>query len=450
MTLTLGIAGRERSTVAAPVTRLPRPLVKLLLPVKRAIWRVLRSALLRYVRAEPASHGTDEKPVKVYIFLVSAWGMGGTIRAAINLAGYLADRYEVEIISTYRRNEQPYFAFDPRVKVVALDDQRAGAIPRLQRPLRAVLTRFSSAIYHPLDIRKHNHNLWTDLQLVRHMRRAEGIAIASRPGHIIQLADLALPGVITVGLEQMNLQSHAKNLRKAMLRRYPRLAGFAVLTDQDRAAYERAMNGTAPPIWRLPNTVRAIEPPRADLSAKRVFAAGRFTPQKGYDFLIHAWAPVARKHPDWELKLCGNGQSKKRLQNRIEEEGIGAQTILAGPTDDVPGEMAQASIYALSSRFEGFPLVLVEAMSKGMACVAFDCPTGPADIIDDHRNGLLVPAKDVAGLSAALMEMIEDEELRRRCGAAAIETARAYTMAEIGPKWDEMLQALLRQRSPRA
>ena len=96
--------------------------------------------------------------------------------------------------------------------------------------------------------------------------------------------------------------------------------------------------------------------------------------------------------------------------------------------------MAQASVYALSSRFEGFPLVLVEAMSKGMACVAFDCPTGPADIIDDHRNGLLVPAKDVEGLTAALMEMVEDEELRRRCGDAAIETAREYTMAAIGPE----------------
>ncbi len=111
--------------------------------------------------------------------------------------------------------------------------------------------------------------------------------------------------------------------------------------------------------------------------------------------------------------------------------------------------MAQASIYALSSRFEGFPLVLVEAMSKGMACVAFDCPTGPGDIIDDHRNGLLVPAKDVEGLTAALMEMVEDEELRRRCGDAALETAREYTMAAIGPKWDEMLQALLQQHAAR-
>ena len=101
----------------------------------------------------------------------------------------------------------------------------------------------------------------------------------------------------------------------------------------------------------------------------------------------------------------------------------------------------------LSSRYEGFPLVLVEAMSKGMAVVAFDCPTGPADIVDDHRNGLLVPAKDVEGLTAAMTEMVEDEELRRRCGAAAVETARDYTMAAIGPRWDEMLQALVRERA---
>ena len=427
------------------MTRLPRPLVKLLIVFKRMVQRVLRSVLVRYARGQPdPSQDADRK---VYILLVSAWGMGGTIRAAINLAGYLADHKDVEIISTYRRNDEPYFAFDPRVKVVALEDQRKDAIPRHLRPLHAVLRRVPSALYHPADIRKHNHNLWTDIQLVRRLRRARGIAIASRPGHNILLADLALPGLISIGLEQMNLASHAKNLRKAMIKRYRKLDALAVLTEQDRAAYERAMNGSAPPMWTLPNTVRAIEPPRADPSAKRILAAGRLTPQKGYDFLIHAWAAVAREHPDWELKICGNGRSRSRLLARIEEEGIGDQTVIAGPTDDVPGEMAKASIYALSSRFEGFPLVLVEAMSKGMACVAFDCPTGPGDVIEDHRNGLLVPAKDVDGLSAALREMIEDEDLRRRCGDAAVATAERYTMAAIGPKWDEMMQALLQQRA---
>ncbi len=430
------------------MTRLPRPLVKLLILVKRAVLRVLRSALLRYVRAAPDPSLDPERTV--YILLVSAWGMGGTIRAAINLAGYLADHKDVEIVSTYRRREEPYFAFDPRVKVMALDDERKGATPARLRPLRAVLRRIPSALYHPADIRKHNHSLWTDIRLVRLLRRQRGVVIGSRPGHNILVADLKVPGLVGIGLEQMNLRSHAKNLRKAMLRRYRDLDGLAVLTEQDREEYGRAMNGTAPPMWRIPNTVARVEPPRADLSAKRIFAAGRYTAQKGYDFLIPAFAPVAAAHPEWELKLCGRGKDTQKLRALIAEEGLEDRVILDGPTDDVPGEMAQASIYALSSRYEGFPLVLIEAMSKGMACVAFDCPTGPADIIDDHRNGLLVPARDVEGLTAALMELVSDEDLRRRCGEAALETAQGFTMAAIGPKWDEMMQALLQQRAARA
>jgi glycosyltransferase involved in cell wall biosynthesis len=417
-----------------------------LLP-KRAVLRVLRAALLRYVRAAPAE-GQDPGR-KVYILLVSAWGMGGTIRAAINLAGHLASHHDVEIVSTYRRREEPYFAFDPRVTVTALDDERPGAHRGPRRVARAVLRRIPSALYHPADIRKHNHSLWTDIRFVRMLRGKRGIAIASRPGQNILLADIGVPGLITVGLEQMNLRSHGKNLRKAMLRRYRDLDALAVLTDEDMADYERSMNGTAPPMWRLPNTVREIEPPSADLSAKRIFAAGRYTPQKGYDMLLRAFAPVAERHPDWELKIFGRGKREKELRALVAELGLEDQVELPGPTDDVPGEMARASVYALSSRYEGFPLVLIEAMAKGMACVAFACPTGPADIVDDHRNGLLVPAKDVEGFSAALEEMLSDEDLRRRCGAAALETARGYTMAAIGPKWDEMLQALVREHAQR-
>ena len=108
-----------------------------------------------------------------------------------------------------------------------------------------------------------------------------------------------------------------------------------------------------------------------------------------------------RAHPDWELKICGHGRDPGRAcRHGSTRRASATQATLAGPTDDVPGEMAQASIYALSSRFEGFPLVLVEAMSKGMACVAFDCPTGPADIIDDHRNGLLVAGQGRRGPDA--------------------------------------------------
>jgi glycosyltransferase involved in cell wall biosynthesis len=104
--------------------------------------------------------------------------------------------------------------------------------------------------------------------------------------------------------------------------------------------------------------------------------------------------------------------------------------------------MATSSIFVLSSRFEGFPLVLLEAMSKGLGIVAFDCPTGPADIVDDHRNGILVPAADVAGLARGIIELIEDDALRRRCAAAAVETAHRYTMEQVGPQWNALLDEL--------
>ena len=412
---------------------------------KRAVRRVLRSLLLRYVRAAPREDAGGRP--KVFILLVSAWGMGGTIRAAINLAGYLAADNDVEILSTYRRRAEPYFAFGDGVEVTALDNERAGATPLLQRPVRALLRGVPSALYPPADIRMHNHSLWTDVRLVRRLRRSRGHLIATRPGLNILAAELAVPGLVTVGVEQMNLRSHGKRLRRAMIRRYRRLDGLAVLTSDDMEDYERAFNGGAPPMWRIPNTVRDIEPPQADMSARRIFAAGRYTSQKGYDMLIPAFAPVAEKHPDWELKLCGRGVWTQKLERMVEELGLAGRVTLAGPTDDIPAEMAQASVYVLSSRYEGFPLVLIEAMSKGMAVVAFDCPTGPADIVADHENGILVPPKDVAGLTAGLMEMVEDEELRRRCGAAAVETARGYTMSAVGPRWDEMLQHLSQQRA---
>jgi glycosyltransferase involved in cell wall biosynthesis len=124
----------------------------------------------------------------------------------------------------------------------------------------------------------------------------------------------------------------------------------------------------------------------------------------------------------------------------VARRGLGDCITLAPAAEDLGAEMERASIYVLSSRFEGFPLVLLEAMGKGMAPVAFDCPTGPGEIIDDHRNGLLVRRERKRALGRALLEMIEDDDLRHACGAAAVETAREYTMAAVGPLWDALLR----------
>jgi glycosyltransferase involved in cell wall biosynthesis len=121
---------------------------------------------------------------------------------------------------------------------------------------------------------------------------------------------------------------------------------------------------------------------------------------------------------------------------------------LMGSTNTMGEELAKASVYAMSSRFEGFPMVLLEAMSKGLAVVSFDCPRGPADLITPGEDGLLVPNGDVDGLARGLLQLIEDEELRRRMGAAAVRTAARYEVEAVGRQWDRLLADLLEELSP--
>jgi glycosyltransferase involved in cell wall biosynthesis len=421
-----------------------------ILRIRRAAFRAIRRALLAYARAKPDPAGVPGAERRVFILLWTAWGMGGTIRAAFNLAEYLVEHgYEVEVLSAVRDRDEPFFGtFPAGVKVTALHDRRASAQPGgLRGRLQRSLVGLSSVLMPTADRAVTGFNLWTDVALVRRLRRRSGVLIGTRPGVNIAIGRLRLPGMTAVGLEQMNLSKHNKHLRRAMRRTYPYLDALVVLTEQDREAYARLLDGKVA-LHRIPNTVRPLPGAKADLSAKTVYTAGRFRWQKGFDLLIPAWAETARAHPDWRLRVRGAGHFQERLEGLIEQHGLQDSVSLEGPAEDIGSDMAAASVFVLSSRFEGFPLILLEAMSKGMGVVAFDCPTGPADIVDDHRNGLLVPHEDVDRLATAIREIVEDEELRRRAAEAAIETAQHYTIEEIGPLWVELLSGLSRASTP--
>jgi glycosyltransferase involved in cell wall biosynthesis len=284
----------------------------------------------------------------------------------------------------------------------------------------------------------------TDGRLVRRLRASGGdVVVATRPAWGLIAAAAAPPEAITIVQEHMHLRAHRPALAADVRRRYRELDALVTLTSGDLSAYGAALAGSGTRLALIPNAVPDTGECAA-LDATIVVAAGRLNPQKGFDMLIRAFGPVARRHPGWQLRIFGGGPQRDALRRLIMDEGLYDDVFLMGPTRDLGAALAHAGIFALSSRFEGFGMVLVEAMRCGLPVVSFNCPHGPSEIITPGRDGELVPAGDVAAMSSALDELIADPARRRAYGAAAREAARAYDPAAIAERWEALLAELER------
>jgi len=386
----------------------------------------------------------------VGILIIHGFGMGGTVRTVFNQAAYLSRDHDVEIVSQLRERKEPFFALPPGVTLTPVDDRvDTDRLGRLEKRLHERLTRRPSLLVHEVDVSYPRITLWTDLQLVRYLRRQRGgILMATRPSLNLLLGQLAAPGVLTVGQEHMNFPQHNPAIATTLHREYRRLDALTVLTNGDLEDYSRVLAGSGTRVTRIPNSVSPLTGGPADPTSRIVVAAGRLTNQKGFDRLIPAFQQVAAAHPDWSLRIYGSGPHRAKLQRAILDRGLYNNVRLMGRANSMGEEFAKASIYVMSSRFEGFPMVLLEAMSKGLAVVSFDCPRGPADLITAGEDGLLVPNGDIDGLAQGLLQLVDDEDRRRRLGAAAVRTAAHYDAEAVGRQWDDLLSDLLTEHSP--
>jgi glycosyltransferase involved in cell wall biosynthesis len=384
-------------------------------------------------RREPGDGG-------VQILLQHAWGMGGTIRTTLNLADHLAATRPVEIVSLLRTRDAPFLPHPDGVELSALDDRRPGHARGLAE---RVLGALPSLLVHPEDFAHASATLWTDVLLVRWLRSLRGgVAIGTRPAFNVLLAALAPPGVVTIGQEHMNFIAHRPRLAADLRRWYARLDALAVLTEDDRRDYGAALSGARTRVERIPNALPKLDGGVSPLTEKVIVGAGRLNGQKGFDRLIDAFVPIAREHPDWRLRIYGSGPKRAELGRQVAALGLGDSVELMGATRRIGEQMSHASVFALSSRVEGFGMVIIEAMSKGLPVVSFDCPRGPAEIVTDGVDGRLVRDGDIAAFTAALLDLIGDEERRRAFGAAALEKSRSYEIGTVGPRWDALLDEL--------
>lgn len=221
-----------------------------------------------------------------------------------------------------------------------------------------------------------------------------------------------------------------------------KLAHLVVLTKADAITW-RNMRGK---ITQIYNLIEAVGESNNIGYEKTIIAVGRLEPEKGFDYLIEAWNLVAVRHPDWTLHIWGQGSCRKLLEDLIIERKLENQVFLKGTTRNVIEEYQRSYAYVLSSFYEGLPMVLLEAMSCRLPLVAFDCPCGPAETIQEGKNGFLVPVGDCQALAERICRLIEDPELRERMAAESLVLSEAYHLEKIMKQWMALFDSLVKKQ----
>lgn len=215
---------------------------------------------------------------------------------------------------------------------------------------------------------------------------------------------------------------------------------FIVLTKEDKGYW-----GNLPNIEVIPNAAKFIGNTYSDVLRHRVIAVGRMDYQKGFDRLVCAWEIVqcCGRFNDWHLDIFGQGEWRDMLQQMIDERGLGASVALNAPTKSIGREYADSAMLVMSSNYEGFPMVMIEAMACGLPVVSFDFKCGPKDIINNNENGILVQNGDIQGLADAMMRLMEDESMRKRMSEEAKKVVDTYSEETVMKQWTKLFESLV-------
>ena len=213
---------------------------------------------------------------------------------------------------------------------------------------------------------------------------------------------------------------------------------IVLLTEEDKRLNWQGNNK----VTVIPNPISVNSSGKPNLQIHRVISVGRLTKPKNYPSLVRAFAIVVRKHPDWVLDIFGSGNEEGIIKKEISLNGLENKVRLQGASGKVEEEMRNASIFAMTSVYEGLPLVLLEAISCGMPVTAYACPCGPKDIITDGKDGFLVPIGDEKLLAEKICRLIEDEPLRQQIGQAALLRSQDFAPGLIIDKWMDLFLSL--------
>lgn len=362
---------------------------------------------------------------------------GGVERVLTTKANYYADvlGYEIYIILTDGNGKAPYYPLSPNIKIINLDINFEE------------LWHLSFLKKIPVYLKKQRVFKRKLTETLMEIKPDITVSLLRREINFITSIKDGSKKVGEIHINKYNYRNFEENqtnfIKKLfskwwmnnLISKLKELDKFVVLSNEDKTNWSELNNVTV-----IPNPLSFIPYNQKNIQSKKIIAVGRYVYQKGFDLLLEAWKEVNRKYPDWELNIYGNG-NRKQYKILIDEELNNCH--LNAATSDIAEKYAESSIFVLSSRFEGFGMVLVEAMSCGLPCVSFACPCGPKDIINDGIDGLLVPNGDIEALADKICYLIENEDVRISMGQKAKENIKRFSEENVMSQWQTLFDNLL-------
>ena len=382
----------------------------------------------------------QDRSLKI-VYCTPALYMAGGVERVLSLkANYFADHYgyDITIVLTEGKNKPLFYPLSDKIKVVNLDIdfeelwtcsflKKILVYLKKQRIYKKKLTEELMRLRPDITISLLRREI-NFLTSVKDGSKKIGELHVNRANYRnFEAGEANAIKNLFAKLWMRNLVSHLKRLDR-----------FVVLTEEDKASWIELNNVIVIPD-PLAFTIDEVSP----LTNKRVIAVGRYVYQKGFDLLLQAWAKMENQHSDWELVVYGMGD-RDPYEQIIDDLRIDrSRCHLYGSTPDIKKEYLNSSLFVFSSRFEGFGMVLIEAMACGLPVVSFDCPCGPKDIVRHDEDGILVPSGDADSLADALHRLMSDDDLRKDMASKAIINVRRFQLNEIAQRWKTLFNSVV-------